>query len=796
MIKNYFKIAWRNLVKNKVYSFINIGGLAVGMAVAILIGLWIYDELNYDKSFKNYDSIAQVMQSKTFNGETITGKKIPIPLGNELRLNYGDNFKHVLLSTVTKPLIFTFGDKKINETGVFIEENAPEVFSLKMLKGDWQGLKEPQSILLSESLAKSIFKDIDPIGKILNFNDSLNVKIMGVYEDFPFTSTLKDVGFMASWRFFIFFTEKTNKLLDNWDNNGWQLYVQIADNANMEAVSTKIKNIKQSKINQEIASYKPELFLHPMSNWHLYSEFKNGVNVGGRIQYVWMFGIIGLFVLILACINFMNLSTARSEKRAKETGIRKAIGSLRHQLISQFLTESVLVACLSLLVALFFVQIALPLFNTISDKKMVFPWLNSFFWLFVLGFTLFTGVLAGSYPAFYLSSFNPIKVLKSGGMRVGQMATLPRKVLVVVQFTVSIVLIISTIIVFRQLQFAQNRPVGYDREGLLTVELQTQEIYNHFESVRNDLLNSGVVLEAAESSSPTTEIRNSQSNFNWKGKNLSGTYNFSTVGISQYFGKTVNWEVKEGNDYTSGPSGADAMGLVINETAQKTMGLKNAVGEKIRWSDNDFTIIGVVKDMVMESPYEPANPTIFYMAPWFINVVTVKLKPNVGVKDALSKVEGVFKKYNPNESFEYQFSDEAYSKKFLDEKRVGNISIVFAVLAIFISCLGLFGLATFVAEQRTKEIGIRKVLGASVANLWQLLSKDFVVLVAISCLIASPIAYYFMHNWLQKYTYRTDISWWIFAVAGGGALLITLLTVSFQAIKAAVANPVKSLRTE
>jgi putative ABC transport system permease protein len=796
MIKSYFKIAWRNLTRNKVYSFINIGGLAVGMAVTILIGLWVYDELSYDKSFENYDTIAQVMQSVTLNGETITGKKIPIPLGNELRSNYGDNFNHVLLSTFPNPLILTFGDKKIKETGVFIEENAPEVFSLKMLKGDWQSLKEPQSILLSESLAESFFKDIDPVGKILNFNDSLNVKITGVYEDFPFTSTLKDVGYMASWHYFVSFTEKTNKYLDNWDNNGWQLFVQIVDNANMEAVSEKIKNIKQSKIPKEIASYKPEIFLHPMRKWHLYSAFKNGVTIGGKIQYVWMFSIIGLFVLILACINFMNLSTARSEKRAKETGIRKAIGSLRIQLIGQFLTESILITGLALLIAVILVQMAIPFFNTLADKQMTFPWISPLFWLFTLGFTLFTGVLAGSYPAFYLSGFNPIKVLKSGRLSVGKMAVSPRKVLVIIQFTSSIVLIISTIIVFKQLQFTQNRPIGYDRNGLLTVEFHTPEIYNHFEAVRNDLLNSGVVFEVAASSSPATEIRNSQSSFNWKGKNLGGTYNFATVGISQHFGNAIGWEIKDGRDYTSGPAGADAMGLVINEAAQKSMGLTNAIGEKIQWMDNDFTIIGVVKDMVMESPYEPINPTIFYMAPWFIGVVNMKLNPTVGVKDALTKVESVLKKHNPSEPFEYKFSDAEYAKKFSDEKRIGNLSVIFAILAIAISCLGLFGLATFVAEQRTKEMGIRKVLGASVMSLWQLLSKEFVALVFISCLIAIPIAYYVMSNWLQNYEYRTSIAWWIFGLASLGSLAIALLTVSFQAIKAALANPVKSLRSE
>jgi ABC-type antimicrobial peptide transport system permease subunit len=467
---------------------------------------------------------------------------------------------------------------------------------------------------------------------------------------------------------------------------------------------------------------------------------------------------------------------------------------MRSQLVGQFLCESVLMTFLAFIVSIALVQLSLQLFNELADKKMSFPWSNFTFWLLASGFILVTGIIAGSYPAFYLSGFNPVQVLK-GTFHAGRSASLPRKVLVTVQFTVSIILIIGTIIVFRQIQYARNRPVGYNREGLLTIETLTQNIHNHYTAVRNDLLNTGVVAEMAESSSPATDLNNEQSNFEWKGKEPNKTVAFGTVGISHEFGKTVGWQIKEGRDF-SREYGSDAMGFVINEAARKAMGLKNPIGETVRWMGYNFTIIGVVKDMVMKSPYDPVNPTIFFLAPWWINVVNIKMKPGVGINDALIKIEEVFKKYNPDEPFDYKFVDEEYAKKFSDEKRLGRLATVFAILAIFISSLGLFGLASFVAEQRTKEIGVRKVLGASVFNLWKLLSKDFVSLVIISLLIAAPTAYYFMYNWLQSYQYRTDISWWIFAAAGVGALLITLLTVSFQAIKAAIANPVKSLRTE
>jgi putative ABC transport system permease protein len=796
MLQNYLKIALRNLSKNRVYASINIGGLAVGMAVAMLIGLWVWDELNFNQSFSNKSTIARVMQSKTFNGTVRTNGEIPIPLGNELQHTYGSYFQHVLLATSEIEMVLHTDDKKIMKSGMFIAEDAPSVFSMNMISGDRNALKTPQSMLLSETLAKALFGSTDVVGKVVTIINDMPVTISGVFEDFPFNSTFKNVNFLGSWAHLASFHPSIQRSLEKWENNGWQLFVQIAPNTDFESISAKIKDVKKSKIDPSIASYNPEIQLQPMAQWYLYSEYKEGKVSGGRIQYVWMFGIIGFFVLFLACINFMNLSTARSEKRAKETGIRKAVGSGRPQLIAQYLTESVLVAFIAMVFALVIVHLALPLFNTLADKQMIVPYLNPLFSCAVLGFTLVTGLLAGTYPAFYLSSFSPLKVLKGGGSSIGKMASLPRKVLVAIQFTVSIVLIISTIIVYKQIQFTQDRVVGYNRDGLLTVESNSNAINEHFDAIRNDLLNSGVVVEAGVSSSPATEIRNSQTDFEWKGKPQNGTYNFCTIGASQYFGKTIGWEIIAGKDYETGLTGADAQGLIINETAQKTMGLKDAVGETVKWNDVDYRIIGVVKDMVMESPYQPINPTIIYMSTKPLRVANMRLKPNAPIKEAITAIEGVFQKYNPSEPFVYKFSDAEYAKKFDAENRISNLSLVFALLAIFISCLGLFALAAFMAEQRTKEIGVRKVLGASVFSVWGLLSKEFVGLVVLSCILATPVAYYYLNNWLQQYEYRTAISWWVFVVSGVAAIAITLMTVSFQAIRAALANPVKSLRSE
>ncbi|WP_199563253.1 ABC transporter permease [Runella aurantiaca] len=795
MIRNYFKIAFRNLLKYKGYSFINIFGLATGMAVAMLIGLWLWDELSYDKYHKNYNLIAKVMQRGIFNGDFGVGGHMPLPLGNELRTVYGTDFTHVIMSSWTNEHILAYGEKKFTKKGNYLSPEAPEMFSLNMLKGTRAGLKDPSSILLSESVALALFDDTDPIGKIIKIDNKLNVKVTGVYEDLPYNTDFRDMTFIAPWDLYVSTESWVKRAQDNaeWNNNSWQMLAQIAPNTDFKAINEKIKNVKIKHV-PEMATFKNEVFLHPMSQWHLYTGWDKTGEVDGRIQYVWLFGIIGIFVLLLACINFMNLSTARSEKRAKEVGIRKAVGSVRSQLISQFFSESLLVVALAFVVSLLLVLLSLPLFNEVADKKLSLLWENPVFWLAGVGFSLITGLIAGSYPALYLSSFQPVKVLK-GTFRVGRFASVPRKVLVVVQFTVSVTLIIGTSIVFRQIQHAKNRPIGYDRNGLITVTMNTPELYRDYNVLRDALLASGGAIEMSTSSTAATNLNSHNGGFDWEGKDPNFKDSFGTIAVTHDFGKTVGWQFVQGRDFSRKFS-TDSSGMVLNETAVRYMGLKNPVGKIMKWNGKPFQIVGVVKDMLMGSPFEPVYQTVFMMDYNWAGVINIKLNPALSAGESLKKIEAVFQKFNPGSPFDYKFSDQEYERKFLAEERIGQLASIFAALAIFISCLGLFGLASFVAEQRTKEIGIRKVLGATVTNLWGLLSKDFVLLVIISCLIAAPIAWYFLSDWLKKYEYRTEISWWIFVAAAAGALTITLLTVSFQAIKAALMNPVKSLKSE
>ncbi len=792
MLKNYLKSAWRNLIKNKAHSFINIAGLSVGMAVAIIIGLWIWDEMTYNKDNPNYERIAQIFQNNTMNTDVETWSSMPRPLADELRKTHGSDFKYVVMSSWTESHFLTSGDKKVTKDGNFLEPGGPDLFNLQMIKGTRAGLKETFSIFLSASTAKALFGDADPMNKVVRMDDKLDAKVTGVYEDFPRNSNFSTVNFIAPWEFKKYKDPYVAQM--DWGNNAFQIYVQIADNTKMDVVSRKIKDAKFNKVEPEDRRYHPQLFLHPMSKWHLYSEFKNGVNTGGSIQYVWLFGIIGVFVLILACINFMNLTTARSQKRAREVGIRKAVGSLRQQLIGQFYMESILVAFLAFFFALLLTELMLPMFNEVADKNMQILWTSPAFWLVCLVFTGITGLIAGSYPALYLSSFRPVKVLK-GTFQAGRFAAIPRKVLVVLQFTVSVVLIIGTIVVFRQIQFAKNRPIGYNRDGLVMVYLLTPTIHHHFDAVRNDLLQSGAISEMAETGSPTTAIWSTNGGFMWKGKDPNLGVDFPNTSVTYGYGKTVGWKFIDGRDFSKA-FGTDTAAFVLNESAAKFIGLKNIVGETILWNKQPFKVIGVIKDMIVESPYQKVRPQLFHIESDPGGFALMKLNPAASASSSLEKIKKTFATYSPIEPFNFQFVDEEYAKKFGNEERIGKLAGFFAILAIFISCLGLFGMASFMAEQRIKEIGVRKVLGASVVNLWGLLSKDFLGLVIVSLVLAVPLSFYFMGNWLAGYNYHSDLSWWIFAAACAGALIITLATVSYQAIKAAMTNPVKSLKSE
>jgi ABC-type antimicrobial peptide transport system permease subunit len=793
MIKNYFKIAWRNLLKSKGYSFINIGGLATGMAVAILIGLWIYDEVSFNHYHENYSRVARVMQNQTFNGTKESEVTLPYLTAEEIRSKFASDFKYVAEGSWDGDYILSIGDKRFMIPGQFFGPKITEILSLKMIHGTRDGLKEPYSILLSKSIAKTFFGNDDPVGKTITFGNKYDLKVTGVYEDFPYNTSFNNLKVILPWDLFLVMNQWIKKMDEPWGSNFTQCYVQIADNADMKKVSAKIKNVKFNKVSQDEKRYKAEVFLHPMSKWHLFSDFKNGVNTGGRIEFVWLFGIIGIFVLLLACINFMNLSTARSEKRAKEVGIRKAIGSMRRQLIKQFFSESLLVVFIAFFISLIIVTLVLPAFNDVADKKMTILWTNPLFWIFCLAFILITGLVAGSYPALYLSSFHPVKILK-GTFKVGRFSAVPRKVLVVIQFTVSVALIIGTVIVFQQIQYAKDRPIGYQKDGLIRIPL-ADEVYKHYEAVRTELKNERVITEMAISQSPLTNVWNTNGGFNWEGKDPNMGVDFPNNTVSYEYGKTIGWTIKEGRDF-SRDFASDSTAFIINESAAKFLGFKEPVGKILEWEKVPYKIIGVVKDLLVESPYYPVRASLYHLARDQENLLIIRLNRDKSAKECLTKIESVLKKYEPNTPFVYNFTDEEFANKFGNEERIGRLSSYFSILAIFISCLGLFGLASFVAEQRTKEIGIRKVLGASVMSLWRMLSKDFIFLVLVSCFVAIPVSYFYLKSWLEKYDYRIHISWWVFASAGACALIITILVVSSQAIKAALANPAKSLKTE
>ncbi|MFK7814593.1 MAG: FtsX-like permease family protein, partial [Maribacter sp.] len=745
------------------------------------------------------DKIAQVFQSQTFNNQTGTGPAIPRPLEKALREGYGDNFKHLIMVTWTNDRYLKYKETSLSRTGNCAQREAPELLDLQIIKGEKDGLREINSIMLSESTAKALFGDEEPIGKTVQVSNQYDLMVSSVYKDIPVNNSFNDTDYLIPWEQYLATTEWVRNAEDNWGNNSFQMFVQMADNTNMDKVSQSIINVKKD-LNEDTAEFNPQIFLFPMEEWYLRGNFENGKQSGGRIKYVWLFGVIGIFVLLLACINFMNLSTARSEKRSKEVGIRKSIGSQRGQLIYQFLSESFLVVLFAFFIALVMVLLSLNGFNELARKEIAFPWSNPIFWGISFLFVLFTALLAGSYPALYLSSFKPVDVLK-GTFKVGRYAGLPRKILVVLQFTVSVAFIIGTVIVMQQINHAKNRPVGYEKEGLIQIPTFSQDFNGKYDLMRTEFLSSNAVVDMSSSSSPTTRIWSNRGGFIWEGKPEGFQEDLAWTEVSPEYASSLNLKIVEGRDF-SRDFASDSLGVLINETAKRYLGMQNPVGKFLKDDDEEdpnppLKIIGVVQDMITQSPYEPVKQGV-YVYDRFNNssYYNLRLNPKKSSSENIVVVERVFKEHFPDIPFEYDFIDAEYGEKFASEERIGTLSGIFTALAILISCLGLFGLTSFVAEQRTKEIGVRKVLGATVFNVWNMLSKDFLKLVTISCFIAIPISYYIMNGWLQDYPYRVILEWWIFVLAIVGAMGVTVLTVSFQAIKAAKANPVKSLRTE
>jgi putative ABC transport system permease protein len=794
MFRHHWKVAYRNMLRNKVHSFINIIGLSVGMAVALIIGLWIYDEFSFNHFTPHHNRIARVMFTCNYNNERIAAGYLPYPTGEELRTNYRKNFNRVVMSTFTNEHLLTAGDRKFRKTGNFMEPGASEMFSLRMLKGAGDNLEDPSTMLVSESLAKALFGSSEPLGQVLKVDNMNDVKITGVYKDFPYNSDFKDVSFIGSWELFHLMNPKSKSASKPWASYKFQCFVELPENTAPATASAAIKNIMMRKLPVEDTKVlQPAMFLYPMERWHLYEAYNEGGKIAEKIETVWLFGFIGLFVLLLACINFMNLSTAQSEKRAREVGIRKTIGSQRGQLIGQFFGESLLAAFLAFLLSILWVILILPFFNQIADKKIFIPWDNPWFWLCSIGFSILTGLVAGLYPALYLSSFQPVKVIK-GTFMPGRAAMLPRKILVVLQFTVSVALIIGTIVIYRQVQFTRNRPIGYNRDGLIMVNINP-DIEKHFAAIRHELKSAGLAVEMGASVNTTTEFNIGFVNFNWEGKDPSLSAGFAVSNVTHEYGKTIGWQIRNGRDF-SRDFPTDSLAFVINEAAAQLLNFKEPVGATVLWDGKPFRIIGVIKNIIFESPYQPVTPSIFHMAGPRNLVATIKMNPQLSTSQALAGIGSIFNKYNPDYPFDYRFVDLEYEKKFRNEERAGKLAGYFSALAIFISCLGLFGMTSFMVERRMKEIGVRKVLGASVFNLWRHLSKDFIILVVIALCIAIPLAWFFMSDWLENYHYRSTISAWIFVAVGAGSIMISLLTVSFQTIRAALKNPVNSLQAE
>jgi len=805
MIRNHFRVALRNLLRHKMYSLINIGGLAVGMSVAIMIGLWVYDEVSYNRSYSNHDHVALFYRHNIDPADlkkAVSWIGTPQPVAKILTEKYGHLFKHVAIMWWETDYPLSVGDRNFSKKGEYIDKSVIDLFSLQMIRGNVESMNDPNAIIISRSTAESIFGDKDPINQVVRVSASRDATVTGVYEDLAANSMFGDIQFFGNFEGLKSSVPQLKDNETNWGNNACRIIVQTADNVSVEQASAALADLYIKDTPEGVAEYSKKyqtrVWLNPMKNWYLYSEFKDGYPATGRITFVWLFGIVGAFVLLLACINFMNLSTARSEKRAREVGVRKAIGSMRSQLVNQFLSESFLIVALAFALALLIVSFAFPSFNQLADKKIALPFTNIYFWMSSLVFIIITAFLAGLYPAFYLSSFQPVKVLK-GTFRVGKFASLPRKVLVVIQVGVSVILIIGTIIVYQQIQFTQQRPVGYDRQNLIRIPIHDVEFDKNKLVMRDQLLSSGVATDVAFSSSPLTAIWDNWSGFNWRGKDPDSDPNFTVTWIDEEYGKTVQWKILKGRDFSRDHS-TDVNGVIINKAAADYLGLENPVGEVISNGEAGREIIGVVEDLIVGSPYEAVGPGFYWLDKNLTNnslgQMIVRLDPDKGTAKSLSAVEAIHKKLVTSSTFEYSFVDEEYGNKFKAEQRIGNLASVFAALAIFISCLGLFGLSSFIAEQKTKEIGVRKVIGASLLNIWMLLSKEFVVLVSISLLMAMPITYYYLNQWLLTFHYHTALHGWIFMATGAAVLLITLLTVSFHGVRAARANPVKSLRSE
>ncbi len=786
MFKNYLKIAWRNLIRNKGFSILNIAGLSIGLTVFTLIILWINFELGFDRFHENQERIYEVNNQYDVEGEIWTWNSTPKAMAPAIKKDYPE-VERISRYFYDTPFLFSVDDKRIKATGTIVDPDFLSIFSFPLVQGDIASVfSDVNSVVITETFAKKMFGDKDPIGEIVVIDNADTFKVTGILKDLP-TNTDFTFEFLVPWAYL------TQKGWDDthWGNNSVATYVMLKKDVNFSDFSTKIKTLRE---NYDEDSSDMVTLLYPYSRTYLYNEFENGKEVGGRIDLIKMFGIIAAIILIIACINFMNLSTARSEKRAKEVGVRKVMGAPKKHLIYQFLGESILISAIAAIFSILLVLLVLPAFNDLVGHELELDFTSKWFWISALAIVLFTGLLAGSYPALYLSAFKPSAVLKGTFHKADTLIT-PRKVLVVVQFSVAIILITSTLIISQQLDKVQNRQLGYSKDNLIYTFLEG-DIDKNYELIKKELLKSGAASSITKTSSPITESWSNTWGFEWSGKNENDKTIVLRLIADDVVAETMGLELLSGRDLNLQEFPTDSTAVLLNESAVSLMGFNEPLGQIIKDNGIEWHVVGVVKDFVFNSPFQKIEPLVIEGAKGWFNVMHMKLNEANSTSENLAIVENIYKKYNPEYPFDFEFVDGEYAEKFSDQQRTGKLATLFTLLTILISCLGLFGLASYMAENRIKEVGIRKVLGASVTTIVTLLSKDFLKLVAISILIAIPIAWYYMSNWLEEFDFRISISVWVFAIAGGLTLVIALVTVSFQAIKAARANPVKSLRSE
>ena len=789
MLPNFLKITFRNLWKNRSYSFLNIFGLAIGIACAGLIFLWVEDEQSYDQWIPKKDRLYYVQENQTYQGKVRTFGSTPVLFAPAITREVPGIAAACRVQQ--KQVLFSLGDKALYEKGAYADSSLFDLFSLPFVEGNAQeAFRELTDIVITEKVARQFFGQDKAIGKTLKLDNKSEYRVSGVIHDFPINSTLQLDWVIPFQTFYNANNQSGN--LDHWGSNSTNTYVLLSPHADVDAVNKKLYDFIHTKA--EGASAKA--FLFSANDWHLRDHYEDGKQAGGRIDYVRMFIVIAWIILLIACINFMNLATARSDKRSKEVGVRKVLGAERKGLVGQFIGEAIVLSALAVIAGVFLISLVMPAFSVLIGKSLSLGLTNPAHLGVLVAITLICGLVAGSYPALYLSSFNPIFVFKGIRMR-GTGAAFIRKGLVVTQFTISVVLIIATVIVYRQVEHIRTRNLGYNLNNLVTINVRGR-IAGDFTQIRQDLLQTGVIENAALNSFNTLSIGNNGSGANWAGKDPSQDILISYRNITPGFLPTAGMQLAEGRDFRQDMPAADSMHILINETLAKTMGRGSAVGKQVWWDPKNppMTVVGVVKDFVFGDMYGKPDPVMFFCDSSNARLLYARLSPRVQPEEALAKMGDVMRKDNPGYPFEYSFVNEDFNALFRSEALIGQLSRLFAVLAIIISCLGLFGLSAYMAERRVKEIGIRKVLGASVPGLTGLLSKEFLQLVLLSAVIAFPLAWVIMDHWLHQYAYRIGIEWWVFLAAGATAIGIALITVSFQSVRAALMNPARSLRSE